>query len=80
MGIDKLSRQDYIRVLTYELTLKTIGIRKRNTMANNFYTAHWSNIVSIALGIVAAIYAIVVLIIGVGTTGFIGLVVIGGIT
>jgi ABC-type enterochelin transport system permease subunit len=80
MGIDKLSRQDYIRVLTYELTLKTIGIRKRNTMANNFYTAYWSNIVSIALGIVAAIYAIVVLIIGVGTTGFIGLVVIGGIT
>ena len=49
-------------------------------MANNFYTARWSNIVSIALGIVTVIYAIVVLIIGVGTAGFIGLVVIGGIT
>ncbi len=49
-------------------------------MANNFYTARWSNIVSIALGVVTAIYAIVFLIAGVGTAGFIGLVVIGGIT
>ncbi len=49
-------------------------------MTSNFFTARWSNIVSIALGIVAAIYTIIVLIIGVGTAGFIGLVVIGGIT
>jgi hypothetical protein len=49
-------------------------------MANDFYTARWSNIVSIALGIVTAIYATAVLIIGVGTAGFIGLVVVGGIT
>jgi hypothetical protein len=44
------------------------------------YTARWSNIVSIALGIVTAIYATAVLIIGVGTAGFIGLVIVGGIT
>jgi len=49
-------------------------------MTSSFFTARWSNIVSIALGIVTAIYAIVVLIAGVGTAGFIGLIVIGGIT
>ena len=49
-------------------------------MTISFFTARWSNIVSIALGIVAAIYTIIVTVIGVGTTGFIGLIVIGGIT
>ena len=49
-------------------------------MTSNFFTARWNNIVSIALGLVAAIYVIVVLIAGVGTASFIGLIVIGGIT
>jgi len=49
-------------------------------MTSSFLTARWSNIVSIALGLFTAIYAIVVLIAGVSTEGFIGLVIIGGIT
>ena len=49
-------------------------------MTSSFFTVRWSNIVSVALGIVATIYAIAVLIAGVGTAAFISLVVIGGIT
>ena len=49
-------------------------------MTSNFFTARWGNIVSIALRIVAAIYTIITLVIGVDTAGFIGLVVIGGST
>ena len=49
-------------------------------MTSSFLTVRWSNIVSIALGLSTVIYAIVVLIAGVGTEGFIGLVIIGGIT
>ena len=53
---------------------------RRNTMKGNFFTARWNNIMSIALGLVTAVYVIVVLIAGVGTASFIGLIVIGGIT
>lgn len=49
-------------------------------MTTSFFTARWSNVVSIALGLVAAIYVIAVLVSGVGTAGFIGLIVIGGVT
>ena len=49
-------------------------------MAASFFTARWSNVVSVALGLVAAIYVIAALVSGVGTAGFIGLVVIGGFT
>ena len=49
-------------------------------MTGSLLTARWSNIISIALGLATAIYSIVVLIAGVGTEGFIGLVIIGGIT
>ena len=50
-------------------------------MTGNFLTTRWNNIVSIALGIVAAIYVIVVLtstVLG-DVAGFIGLIVIGGV-
>jgi hypothetical protein len=49
-------------------------------MTASFFTARWSNRVSITLGLVAVIYVIAVLVAGVGTAGFIGLVVIGGVT
>ncbi len=50
-------------------------------MEGNFLTARWNNIFSIVLGLVAAIYVIVVLtstVLG-DAASFIGLVVIGGI-
>jgi hypothetical protein len=43
-------------------------------------TARLNNIISIALGIVALILVITVLITGAGITSFIALVVIGGVT
>ena len=51
-------------------------------MAGSFLTARWNNILSIVLGLLAAIYVIVVLtstILG-DEAAFIGLIVIGGIT
>ena len=51
-------------------------------MKGSFLTARWSNILSIVLGLVAAIYVIVVLtstVLG-DAASFIGLIVIGGIT
>lgn len=50
-------------------------------MTGTFLTARWNNIVSIVLGLMAAIYIIVVLtstVLG-DAASFIGLVVIGGI-
>ena len=50
-------------------------------MTGNFLTARWNNIFSIVLGLVAAIYVIIVLtstVLG-DVASFIGLVVIGGI-
>ena len=50
-------------------------------MADTFLTARWNNIFSIVLGVIAAIYVIVVLtstVLG-DAASFIGLVVIGGI-
>lgn len=55
---------------------------RRNTIKGSFLTARWSNILSIVLGLVAAIYVIVVLtstVLG-DAASFIGLIVIGGIT
>lgn len=49
-------------------------------MEGKFLTVRWNNMVSIGLGLVAVIYVIVVVITGVGTAGFIGLIVIGGVT
>jgi len=49
-------------------------------MTGNFLTARWNNIFSIVLGLVAAIYVIIVLtttVLG-DVASFIGLVVIGG--
>ncbi len=48
-------------------------------MEGNFVTARWNNILSIGLGLVVLFFFIAVLITGVGTASFIGLVVIGGI-
>jgi len=56
-------------------------VRRRNTIEGNFVTVRFNNIFSIVLGLVAAIYFIVVLtstVLG-DTASFIGLVVIGGI-
>ncbi len=52
--------------------------RRGNIIKGNFLTVRWNNLFSIALGVVAAIYVIAVLIAGVGTASFIGLIVIGG--
>ena len=51
-------------------------------MEGNFLTARWNNMLSIALGLVAAVYVIVVLIITMlgDVASFIGLIVIGGVT
>lgn len=51
-------------------------------MKEAFLTAHWNNILSVALGLVAVIYIIVVqtsAVLG-DLASFIGLVVIGGVT
>ena len=56
-------------------------VRRRNTIEGNFVTVRFNNIFSIVLGLVAAIYFIVVLtstVLG-DAASFIGLVVIGGI-
>jgi hypothetical protein len=47
-------------------------------MKESCLTVRWNNLFSIALGVVAAIYVITVLIAGVSTASFIGLIVIGG--
>ena len=55
-------------------------VGRRNITTGNFATVRWNNIFSTVLGLVAAIYVIVVLtstVLG-DTASFIGLVVIGG--
>lgn len=59
-----------------------MAVGRRDIVKEKYLTARWNNILSIALGLVAAIYVIVVLtstVLG-DAASFIGLIVIGGIT